>query len=348
MKPNRAILLASSAGLLILLYFWLGRSGHQKRQNYESKTDSTALPFAPATTPTKSPNPSVAPTPPATQGDEAVLREERVKTVQSVFAAPISFYGKVLDQNGNPVPEAHIEYSAIDKFWADGSRYQGTSDDNGNFSISDIKGAGLLVTVGKNGYDSINGKSSQAFGYGMPPDSSRKSPPTKDTPSIFVLRKKVIGEPLFTVARTFRIPRNGSPVEINLKTAISVPAGQGDLVIACWTNDQEQDANRHYDWQCRFSVPGGGLVQSQDETDYQAPIEGYQPSVEISMPHNAENWRSDVSGEYYLKLANGTYARAKINMIAGGDHFVRITSYLNPQQGSRNLEYDPAQQVNLK
>ena len=87
-------------------------------------------------------------------------------------------------------------------------------------------------------------------------------------------------------------------------------------------------------------------MKRPEELGHQAPTDGYQPAVEISMPHDAPRWRPGSEGEYYLKLGNGTYARAQIDMAAGGDHFVSVMSYLNPQPGSRNLEYDSSKQIN--
>ena len=62
------------------------------------------------------------------------------------------------------------------------------------------------------------------------------------------------------------------------------------------------------------------------------------------MPKNAEKWQPQAERSYFLKLANGCYARIEFKMIAGGDHYFKIESYLNPS-GSRNLEYDPKKSI---
>jgi hypothetical protein len=267
--------------------------------------------------------------------------------VQTIFSAPISFYGKVQDQFGQPVAGASVEYDVVDKFWQEGSKYHGTSGADGVFTIANIGGAGMVVGVMKDGYDSINGKSSQSFGYGMGVDEYRKAPPTQDNPAIFVLRKKAKAEPLIAISTNFRVPKNGSPVEISLKTGGQV-SGQGDLEIECWTADQNKDAHHHYEWHCRFSVPGGGIVERGDQLDEQAPVDEYKPSVEFEMAQDAQPWRPSAGGDYFLKLGNGSYARARLQMIAGGDHFATVESYLNPNQGDRDLEYDPQMQAAAK
>ncbi|MGC3989102.1 MAG: hypothetical protein QM796_05340 [Chthoniobacteraceae bacterium] len=224
------------------------------------------------------------------------------------------------DQFGRPIEGAQIKYSAIDKFWESGSHYEGNSDVNGCFSITDIKGAGLTVGVMKVGYDNIDGKSDGSFGYGMPPDSTRQAPPTKNNPAIFILRKKAEAEPMIAIESNIPIPKDGTPIEISLKTGWRVASGKGDLIIECWTNDQTKDKKRHYEWHCRFSVPGGGIVERGAELEQQAPIEGYRAYVEIHMEQNSQSWRPSFGGDYFLKLGSGSYARARLEMIAGGDH----------------------------
>lgn len=345
MKRKHIVLVSVLAvGLMGLLLALLMR---KKQLPANEKTALTASPTT--TTQQDSPNSVTSAGTPRfsrkSEKSEIESRKEAVKIIQGIYGAPISFYGKVIDQKGMPVSRANVDYNALDKFMTDGSKYRSLSDDNGDFSITDIKGAGLLVSVSKPGYDRIDGKSAADFGYGMPPDSYRKAPPTKDHPAVFVLRKKSEAEPLIVINCNIPIPKNGSPVEISLKTGMRVSAGQGDLKIECWTNDQTKDAKRQYEWHCRFSVPGGGLVERGGELEQQAPVDGYKADAEIHMKQNAQSWRPSFEGEYFLKLSNGSYARARLEMIAGGDHFASIASYLNPQPSSRNLEYDASKQA---
>jgi hypothetical protein len=82
-------------------------------------------------------------------------------------------------------------------------------------------------------------------------------------------------------------------------------------------------------------------MESTNEFDFTAPLDGYRPVDEINMPQTtAEKWSNDVAKQYFVKLANGNYAYVKFRMVAGGDHFCIVESYLNPS-GSRNLEFDP-------
>jgi hypothetical protein len=118
--------------------------------------------------------------------------------------------------------------------------------------------------------------------------------------------------------------------------------------VECWTNDQNKDAQGHYDWKCRISVPNGGLLEITEELSFEAPTEGYRSFDEINMPMNlSSGWQRDTEKRYFLKLADGNYARIKFKMVAHGNHFFRIESYLNPDK-SRNLEYDRSKEIEVK
>jgi hypothetical protein len=261
------------------------------------------------------------------------------EVVSAIFSTPISFFGKVQDQNGAPVIAARVIFGAIDEFWGSGSTYEAVSDPNGLFAVTGIKGAGLTVGVSKDGYDGVKGLSYQSFGYGMPPDSTRKAPPSKELPAIFVLRKKMAADPLLQIRKDVLIPKDGTPIEISLKTGKAVSLQQGDLRIECWTSDDKKDLQGRYGWHARVSVPGGGLmIRTDAEGEFEAPESGYHPDVEISMPQTAARWERSYDGQYWLLLHNRTYARIRLRLTTAGDHFATIESYLNPS-GSRNLEY---------
>lgn len=278
---------------------------------------------------------------------DRIQKEKRQKVVNQVEAmlnTPISFYGKVVDQNNVPVPGALVAYSLLDKFDASGTNARKSADDLGYFEISGVKGAVLGVNVSKEGYYQIHNVSNQRFAYGTGPDGYSKKPPTKDKPAIFVLQKMGKTEPLIYIdSRTFRVPRNGSPITVDLTTGQI--SNNGQLKVEAWTNDQSPDEQNHYDWMCRLSVPGGGLADKIGEFDFEAPTEGYQQFKEISMPQATDRWQPQAERQYFIRLADNRFARIRFKMIAQGDHFFRMESYLNPRPDSRNLEYDSAKQI---
>jgi hypothetical protein len=167
--------------------------------------------------------------------------------------------------------------------------------------------------------------------------------PDVNNPVIYHLRKKGESEPLVLLKQNHRVARDGTPLELDLLHGRPVP--QADLKVQCWTSDQGKKSGEKYDWTCVISLPGGGLLESTNEFDFTAPEVGYRPSYQIQMlASEPDGWRNDVEKKLFFKTGNGLYGRMTFAMIAGGDHFCMIQSYINPS-GSRNLEYDPAKAI---
>lgn len=275
----------------------------------------------------------------------AITAEE--EAINAALQTPINFWGKVVDESGQPVPGATIELSTVDKSLGElmqngGSRYKKTSDSNGLFSISGIKGAALFVSTSKEGYYNT-GESGRMIGYAI---LNENAPPTPDMPAVLTLQKKGVAEPLNRYSSGgIRVPKDGTPKEISLSKGQVVPEGQGDFRVEVWTQDGQKDDRKRYPWRARVSAPGGGLVERQGQFDFVAPADGYAPSIEISMEPSMPMWQKLVKGEYFLKLRDGTFARMSLSLTTGGDHFFMIESFQNPKPGSRNLEYDPKQAV---
>lgn len=269
------------------------------------------------------------------------------KAYNDMFTAPISFYGKVVDEAGVPIGGASIKLMAADKPWEKSSGYETTSDGQGLFSLTGAKGAALSVDVRKDGFYSLAGSKGRFVFGGV---RSRNDPqnPTPETPAIFVLRKMGDTEPLVQVPlRTIKVPKGGQPVEISLVTGTTTTNGRGELIIECWTFNAGLDPNlnEHYAWRSRVSIPGGGLVERKGGVEFEAPASGYVSSVEIDMPASAERWKRKFEKQFFAKLRDGTFARLSLELNTSGDHFIALESYLNPIPGHRNLEFDPAKTI---
>ena len=321
---GKAIVISGTLIVLLVALWWLYRQ--------------SSLPVLSPSTP-----PRIPPTPSAVLSPEE-RRKAVVEQVESLLSTPITFYGKVVDQDGYPVAGADVGYSALDTFMQPGSSYRGKSDETGLFSITGIKGARLSVNVRKEGYYFIDGKSNAAFAYGSGPDGYFREPPSQHNPAVFVLQKAGATDPLIHVSgRSYRIPRNGAPVEVDLTTGQRVV--HGTLRVEAWTEDHSKDTKQHYNWRCRVTVPNGGLVTRQGQFDFEAPLAGYRPSDELVMLQTADEWQPQIKREYFIKLPNEIFGRLTFYMVAQGDHFFEIESHLNPQPGNRNLEFDPKKTV---
>ena len=360
MNKRKRILIVVAL-LLIAAVVWL-RPRHSQPSEpsvTESTTTDASQPTSSAKAVVRRPVPAVASAPttvpnlPSQNG--AAIVESRISQIQTEiergydqWRTPIEFYGKVVDENTNPVANASVHFVWTDLSQNGTSEKDAASDQDGLFSLSNTNGKNLIVQVSKDGYYSYQ-PFGAAFNYA---GENQNFVPDAANPVIFRLKKKGAIEPLVHVQSSmggpkgFRIPKDGGAVEISLTTGKAVPAGQGDLRVQCWTDSDGKAPGQHYDWKCQISVPGGGVLQSVNELDFQAPENGYQTAEVIDMPARLEaDWSSHAKRNYFLKLANGTYARVSFEMVAGGDHFFRLESFLNPS-GSRNLEFDPQIAIN--
>ncbi len=262
-----------------------------------------------------------------------------VGAVESMLSTPITFYGKVVDQRSDPVPYAKVGYGILDKFNASGSVGESAADGDGSFVITGVRGAVISVSVHKEGYHFLEDLSKGSFAYGYGTDTYTKPAPTKENPAVFVLQKMGKIEPLIVVDdHSFRIPKDGTSVVVDLVTGKASRSGQ--LQVQAWTGERDPGGPRFYDWKCRVSIPGGGIADRKREFEFEAPKDGYQEFLEIVMPKDAERWTADVEKSYFARLSDGRHALINFRMLAAGDHFFRIVSYLNPTPGSRSLEYD--------
>jgi len=274
--------------------------------------------------------PPVAITPKAVPGESSVTNSQLLADWQ----APIEFYGRVIDENSNPVAGANITFKWAEIPAPDGNRTATTeSDAEGLFSLHGKRGPSLAVWVGKNGYYAPH-RGQWGFNYALGPDIISPDP---QNPIVFVLHKKGKGESLIVMKRNYGIPRDGTPVSIDLTTGATTTSKSGNLVVQCWTQDAGKRSGEKYDWHCVVSIPGGGAVTNNEEFAFEAPENGYAPSLEIAMPADRPDWRDDVDLKFYYRLADGRYGRMTFSMVAFGHHFCMIDSVLNPS-GSRNLE----------
>ena len=124
--------------------------------------------------------------------------EARKQDLTIGLFSPIVFYGKVVDQNGDPVPQTRI--SVITEVFTPNpltlfttkTRTRFNSDSDGFFHYN---GVGRMISVyiwPPDGYDHTDYSSSRDFYYGQTYGEKEKKihNPDKDNPVIFKLRKK--------------------------------------------------------------------------------------------------------------------------------------------------------------
>jgi Carboxypeptidase regulatory-like domain len=292
---------------------------------------SAAIASPPSTQSTQQPAPSGG-----LKGNPAFIAE---------FKRPINFYGKVLDENWQPIAGANVELVPNDdptgreKY----SRYSTKTDAKGYFSMTGMHGIGINVDVSKEGYYRTE-DSYAIFEHEHPSGRLRQIPSNPQDPALFFLRKKGEAAALIhAYERPRRVPKDGSPAEVSLTTGEKVSSG-GDFKIECWVSDQD---GKPYPWKCRLSVPRGGLIKRKSEFDFIAPESGYAESDDLEMPQvppTGQQWSDLAAQDYFVKTSKGQYARMRFEINTGDPTFYVLESYLNPS-GSRNLEYDKSKEI---
>lgn len=239
----------------------------------------------------------------------------------------IEFYGKVLDQDGNPVAGATADIVWTDMS-PDGSSHMAvTSDGTGLFSVTGISGKHLTVRVTKDGYLRETSKGRSAFEFvGFWEPTYYES--DRNNPVIFYLRKKGEPAPLVSSEGKF-VLTFGTPSPIPMPPSTGTPSPIKITVF-------ESDAKTRK-WQAHISVDDGGIVPALEEFPFEAPQEGYQSSLDLNQgsPH-PPGWQDlHEGGWFYIKTRQG-YGLLKLRQIRG-NKTLRYQVLLN-SKGGTNLE----------
>lgn len=269
--------------------------------------------------------------PPASQLSSNVVWEQTLARWQ----ATIEFYGKVVDENTNPVADATASFHWMEVPTADGNRSTNTmSDFGGLFSLHDALGLTLAVSVGKAGYYSSR-RDNDSFSYGSV--AAGHFSPDPQNPVIFRLRKKSQGVELLTSQNGIRpnvwarVLKDGTPVHFDFFQKQTNASGQ--LTIS-QNKPPWQGATK---WSFSLSIPDGGLIENQDEFQFEAPETGYQPRIEYNLAKNEPDWMTHVTKQFYIVFGQPPkygWLRFESDI---SQETVFVTYAINPT-GSRNLE----------
>lgn len=262
---------------------------------------------------------------------------------------PSRLQGRVLDQDGKPIPEAYVTIKRhLTPLSEKGDKTVTMTDVDGRFSYFGLQGFSLFVSVDKQNYYSVHEpmpdrsltSSERSF------DQFSGGFPHPRVPEVFHLFRPPPPEDLIKHPdRDYQIPRNGTPLIIQLNPTDIGP--RPEIEVRCWTSEPVHPSGRvRYDWHAEIRPKSGAGIPRKDRFDFIAPEEGYESVFDIQMPalidgEENQKWSNDVEMDAFYRFEGGVHARAKIRFIAGGDHFVVFESFLNPKPGSMNLSVLP-------
>jgi hypothetical protein len=245
----------------------------------------------------------------------------------------ISFYGRIIDQFDRPVIGATVSFTWTDLSPNGNSVRQVSSDGNGYFELTGVRGKHLGVRISKEGYLPYEGNR-YGFEYaGFWEEAFHEPDPNK--PVIFRMRKKSEGVAL--------LHRDGEiTLGLGQRRTLNL-GGQTQLGVTLTANGEIREKS----WSAQLDIIGGGIQVSADEFPFDAPENGYNTQLNIDLTTSKPpNWNSgSVGGLFYFKTTDGKYGRLELRTIPGKT-FLEYVYYINPTPGSRNLEYDPAKRIN--
>ncbi|MDD5201252.1 MAG: hypothetical protein PHC88_15785 [Terrimicrobiaceae bacterium] len=258
---------------------------------------------------------------------------------------PINFYGKVIDQTGQPVQGAKVRFQWTDMSAAGTTEKITESDARGMFSLANQRGKRLGVYVSKEGYHAMHeGKGSFEYAAFSDPEYIE---PDLNNPVIFQLLKKIEAEPLI-VGDALKVLSYDRAYYYDLKRGIlgRQPPNEAGLKFTFERNQTAQ--GQHFDWSWKVEGVNAALQVTSDEFPQLAPSEGYVPSWETGQKADAKTFRIQAQVRLYLRSNDNRYGRVDLELTHPNTReygpILNAKSYFNPS-GSRNLEFDPAKAV---
>lgn len=284
----------------------------------------------------------------------------------------VTFYGKCIDQDGNPIPHVRVtarltkmRKSMVSVVANDSFKYYETlttsSDENGRFSFVDEGSYLSIKTIERDGYLAARGASrGYQFGqvlYGSAMAGMHKPDPLN--PVIFTLWKKGEG----SAAGDLK-DRNGAKADFgfsenDMGSSLFYDLGARSEAKGAGANTMEvvasNDADSRWDpklfkhvgkgsntaWSFTLKIPGGGILLTDDLFLFRPPESGYEESYTFEVPEGEEGWISQVEEQrFYFKTAGGNYGAFALNVRAtatGAMGFRFKKLFFNPT-GERNLE----------
>ena len=247
---------------------------------------------------------------------------------------PIEFYGKVVDQFGEPVSDARVNFvwTTVIGPVPDPKRTVMSGSD-GRFKIKGIQGKGISVDILKDGY-TYTRNSHGSFEYAAFYQDNFHVP-DPNNPVIFRLQKLMGAEPMYVFQPYGNIAPDGSPLLLDIPSGKI--AANGDISFSVQFGDKQVEDKIDYTLTIR-AQNGAGFVVSQEEFAFNAPESGYQKEMTIRQNITDTNYNRFQNFHFYAKTRNDKYSMVAVEIsVPRNPGAIKFDStiYYNPS-GSRN------------
>tara|TARA_B100001093_G_C26835599_1_gene1018187 strand:- start:82 stop:1209 length:1128 start_codon:yes stop_codon:yes gene_type:complete len=301
--------------------------------------------------------------------------EEEIKNLEYSHKAAqaanqnIIFYGKCVDQDGNPIEGVKVDVkitkmrkSMVMAVLKESFKYYETettmTDSNGRFEFKDRGSYLLFENISHPEY--LNARSSSSnrgyqFGqilYGNALAGMHQPDPLK--PVIFTLWKKGQGSKTEVKESRVKIKKEelNSTQYFDLKTSKKTNQSDPEAIEISGTNgaDLKWDADQkkyigssqNYEWSYTISLPNGGFAKTSDLFLFRPPESGYEESYTVQFKGNEEDWTSTPPvKKLYFKTGKGNYGAIEVQgrSYSDGRLLIKFNKILFNPTGERTLEY---------
>jgi hypothetical protein len=259
---------------------------------------------------------------------------------------PIEFYGLVIDQYSNPVPNVKFNiaiqqtYMPLPTELAFSSkiiRSEKETGIDGHFEITGERGDAFdIESIHKDGYQ-LSAQTQMSYGY---VNVSVPFHPDSRNPVVFKMWKLGEFQKLVSHRTLFGFQPDGRVYTLDLLNDIKTEGENsgGDLRIKFQRPPIKP--NEMYSWTLEISAVDGGLVETTDEFTYLAPESGYQPQVNFETNSISPSAMPDLVKSYYFTSRNSQkYGVVHLQIYSDyrGQSAILVDSSVNPN-GSRNLQ----------
>ena len=163
------------------------------------------------------------------------------------------------------------------------------------------------------------------------------TPPTKENPQTFMLRKKnPIAKLGHSLKKRVSVNKAGGIQKIELQTK----GKDIEFKINCWSSCPVPFTYDKYDWRAEIQVIGGKLQEITEVEPVTAPTDGYEQVFKVEMPKDTKKaWKAtnNRQRDFWLQFDDGTYAKARIEVKTGRKHEVDAEVWYN-LDGTNNFE----------
>ena len=247
------------------------------------------------------------------------------------------FYGKIIDQHGQPVVEATIT-ATVTRESSRGGPAKTHSDSQGLFQFTGLRGKSIDIVPQKKGF--------QIKGHGLGLRNVNGPETSVNNRAIYTMWKMKGPEPMMQDRKTYQFKPDNRIYTVDLlsKKMVEGANNPGDLRVQ-FQRPMEIKQREKFEWSFTLTAIGGGVIEvTNDDYLNEAPVNGYSPTFSLNMSASNPDWRDYGEVTLYLKSREGRaygHIHLKMNPNSRDGSALEIESYFNPS-GSRNLEFDPA------